>query len=265
MGAVLQRTLPRALAYRLIRWKNILLASALFQLSRHRPQAMRRFLVRQAQRQSGVAPQHLEPRYAPWDQRLCIAPDADLFQALRSGRAAIVTDTIAGFTPAGVRLASGEELPADLVVTATGLNLQMLGGARLSVDGRLVQPGAEFSYKGMMLSGVPNFAMAIGYTNASWTLKAELIARQVCRVLNHLRDARLDVCVPVHEGDRADSRPALDLASGYVQRAAHALPRQGTRKPWRIHQNYLRDLLALKFSRLADGALRFGRRGEIPR
>ncbi|MDB5954640.1 MAG: FAD-containing monooxygenase EthA [Ramlibacter sp.] len=265
LGGALQRALPRALAYRLIRWKNILLSAALFQFSRRRPQAMRRFLVRQAQRQSGVALQHLEPGYAPWDQRLCIAPDADLFQVLRSGRASIVTDTIAAFTPAGVRLASGAEVAADLIVTATGLKLQMLGGARLTVDGAAVQPGAEFSYKGMMLSGVPNFAMAIGYTNASWTLKAELIARQVCRVLNHLRDRRLDVCVPVHEGDSGASRPALDLSSGYIQRAVNELPRQGGRKPWRIHQSYLRDLLALKLSPLADGALRFARRGEIPR
>ena len=265
LGRALQGTLPRKLAYRLIRWKNILLSSALFQFSRRRPEAMARFLVRQAQRQSGVDTRHLQPRYAPWDQRLCIAPDADVFQALRSGQASIVTDTIDVFTPEGVRLASGQELAADLVVTATGLKLQMLGGARLTVDGRAVQPGAEFSYKGMMLSGVPNFAIAIGYTNASWTLKAELIARQVCRVLNHLRDAGQDVCVPVHEGDSGESRPALDLASGYVQRAVHELPRQGTRKPWRIHQNYLRDLVALKFSPLADGALRFGRRGEAPR
>jgi monooxygenase len=262
IGRALQRVLPRKLAYRLIRWKNILLSTALFQFSRRRPEAMGRWLVQQAQRSSGVATKHLQPRYAPWDQRLCIAPDADLFTALRSGRASIVTEQVAGYTPAGLRLAGGEELPADIVVTATGLNLQLFGGARLSVDGQPVDVSRALSYKGMMLAGVPNLAMALGYTNASWTLKAELIARQVCRILNYLRDHRLDVCVPVHEGAAGETRPALDLQSGYIQRAGGALPRQGAHKPWRIYQNYLLDLLSLKFTPLRDGALRFGRQGK---
>jgi cation diffusion facilitator CzcD-associated flavoprotein CzcO len=262
IGRSLQRMLPRTWAYRLIRWKNIVLSTVLFQLSRRRPEAMGRWLVQQAQRASGVDAKHLQPRYAPWDQRLCIAPDADLFAALRAGRASIVTDQVAGYTPRGLRLASGEELPADIVVTATGLQLQLFGGAALTVDGVAVQPAQSLSYKGMMLAGVPNLAMAMGYTNASWTLKAELIARQVCRILNHMRDRRLDVCMPVHEGELGDTRPALDLQAGYIQRAAGVLPRQGTHKPWRIYQNYLRDLLALKFAPLRDGALRFARQGE---
>jgi len=265
LGRGLQRLLPRKLAYRLIRWKNILLATALFQFARRRPEALGRWLVQQAHRRSGVALEHLQPRYAPWDQRLCIAPDADVFAALRSGRASIVTGQVERFTPTGLRLASGEELAADIVVTATGLNLQLFGGARICVDGQPVQPAHALSYKGMMLAGLPNFAMAMGYTNASWTLKAELIARQVCRVLNHLREHRLDVCMPVLEGDPGATRPALDLQSGYIQRAAGALPLQGSRKPWRIHQNYLRDLLSLKFAPLRDGALRFGRQGETVR
>jgi cation diffusion facilitator CzcD-associated flavoprotein CzcO len=224
-----------------------------------------RWLVAQARERSGLAAEHLQPRYAPWDQRLCIAPDADVFQAFRSGQASVVTGEIASFTPAGLRLASGEELPADIVITATGLKLQLFGGARLAVDGRPVQVGEALSYKGMMLAGVPNLALAMGYTNASWTLKAELIARQVGRMLNYMAAHRLDVCVPVHEGDAGPTRPALDLQSGYIQRAAGELPRQGTRKPWRIHQNYLRDLFTLKWSPLRDGALRFGRQGEAVR
>jgi cation diffusion facilitator CzcD-associated flavoprotein CzcO len=262
IGRALQRVLPRRGAYRLIRWKNILLSAVLFRLARRWPRGVGRWLVAQAAERSGVAAEHLQPRYAPWDQRLCIAPDADVFAAFRSGRASVVTGEIASFTPSGLRLASGEELPADVVVTATGLKLQLFGGARLAVDGRPVQVGEALSYKGMMLAGVPNLALAMGYTNASWTLKAELIARQVCRMLNYMVAHRLDVCVPVHEGEVGQTRPALDLQSGYIQRAAGQLPRQGTRKPWRIHQSYLRDLFTLKWAPLRDGALRFGRQGE---
>lgn len=265
VGRALQSLLPRRMAYWLIRWKNITLSTLLFQISRRRPQAMRRWLVRQAQQRSGVDTRHLQPKYDPWDQRLCVDPDAELFRALRAGKASIVTEEIAAFTPVGLRLASGEELPADIVVTATGLRLKMLGGARLMVDGRPVQASDSLSYKGMMLSGVPNLAMSMGYTNASWTLKCELIARQVCRILDHMRATGEEVCVAVYEGDAADTRPALDLSAGYVQRAAAELPRQGTRKPWRIYQNYLLDLLALKVAPLRDGALRFARRGETAR
>jgi cation diffusion facilitator CzcD-associated flavoprotein CzcO len=267
IGAFLQRLLPRTWAYGLIRWKNVLLSMLLFQLSRRRPAAMRDWLVRQAGKQAGgrVDARHFQPRYDPWDQRLCIDPDGQLFRALRSGQADIVTDAIERFTPQGIRLASGTELPADVVITATGLKLQMFGGAQLAVDGQPVRVADALSYKGMMLAGVPNLAMAMGYTNASWTLKAELIARQVCRILNHMRAGRLDVCMPVQDAEAGELRPAIDLSSGYVQRAAGALPRQGSRKPWRIYQNYLLDLLALKFGPLRDGALRFGRRGEALR
>ncbi|HEX2545193.1 MAG TPA: NAD(P)/FAD-dependent oxidoreductase [Ramlibacter sp.] len=267
LGRGLQRMLPRKLAYRLIRWKNILVALGLFQYARRRPQAARKLLVKLARKSAGpaVEARHLEPRYQPWDQRLCFIPDADLFRVLREGKASIVTDTIASFTEAGLKLSSGEELPADIVVTATGLQLQLFGGAGVQVDGRTVRLPESLSYKGMMVSGVPNLALSMGYTNASWTLRAELIARQVCRMLNHMREHQLDVCVPVHEGEPGETRPALDLSSGYIARAADALPRQGSRKPWRIYQNYVLDLLSLKFSPVADGALRFARRGEVPR
>ena len=264
LGAALQRALPRKLAYRLIRWKNIAIASALYQYARHRPASARRLLVRLAARRlPGIdAHKHLQPRYDPWDQRLCIAPDGDLFRALRSGRAAIATDAIERFTPGGIRLASGEELPADVVVSATGLQLQLFGGARLEVDGRPVEIARCVSYKGVMASGIPNMAMAMGYTNASWTLKCELIARYVCRLVNRMAARGEAVCVPLHPDPAAETRPAIDLSAGYVQRTAGVLPRQGGRKPWRIYQNYLRDLLALRFSPLADGALRFARRGQ---
>ncbi len=265
-GAFLQKVLPRRLAYRLIRWKNILAAAAIYQFSRRLPGAARRLMVGIARRSAGpgVEARHLQPRYAPWDQRLCIAPDGDVFRALRSGQATVVTDTIERFTPEGLRLASGAELPADIVVTATGLQLQLFGGARLTVDGRPVEVAHTLSYKGMMMSGVPNLALAMGYTNASWTLRSELTARQVCRILNYMRRHGMDICVPVHEGAVGETGPALDLSAGYVQRAAHALPRQARQRPWHIHQNYLLDLLSHRFAPLADGALRFARRGETP-
>lgn len=267
LGAALQRVLPARAAYTLIRWKNILLALGLYQYARRWPGSAKRLLRRAAQARLGPqfdVAKHLQPRYEPWDQRLCIAPDADLFRAVRAGRASIVTDQIAGFTPRGIRLASGQELEADVIVTATGLRLQMLGGATLTVDGRPVDLADTVAYKGMMASGVPNLAMALGYTNASWTLRCELIARRVCRMLNHMQARGWDICVPVHDQPAAATQPAMDLSSGYVQRAVGVLPRQDTRQPWRVVQNYLRELLSLKFSTLHDGALRFARRGQLP-
>jgi len=263
IGAALRRILPRAISYRLVRWKNILLASAFYQYSRRWPQRARALLIRAAQRLLG--PQfdvaHLSPRYDPWDQRLCIAPDGDMFQALRSGKASIVTDGIERFTPAGIRLASGEELPADIVVTATGLQLKLIGGAQLAIDGRPADLSKALIYRGLMYSGVPNMAVASGYTNASWTLKCELAARYVCRLLNHMQANDLDICVPTPgPGVEASGEMFLNLTSGYVQRAAGTLPQQGTRKPWRMYQNYLRDLLSLRFSSLRDGSLRFTKR-----
>lgn len=261
IGAVLQKFLPRRLAYRLIRWKNILGAMALYQYVRRWPASGRRWLMKMAQRQLDPAfdVRHLTPRYEPWDQRMCFVPDADLFRALRSGRASIVTDQIAEFTPQGIRLASGAELPADIVVTATGLRLQMLGGAALTVDGRPVDLSRHLAYKGVMAGGIPNLALALGYINASWTLKCELSARYVCRLLNHMRARGYDVCLPETPPADGETRPALDLSSGYVQRAAAVLPRQGARKPWRMVQNYVSDLLALRYGALEDGALRFAR------
>lgn len=261
IGAVLQKTLPRRLAYRLIRWKNILGAMALYHAVRRWPAAGRRWLMKMAQRQLDPSfdTRHLAPHYAPWDQRMCFVPDADLFRALRSGRAGIVTDQIAAFTPEGIRLASGAELRADIVVTATGLRLQMLGGATLTVDGRAIDLSRHLAYKGVMASGIPNLALALGYINASWTLKCELSARYVCRLLNHMRAHGYDVCLPDDAPEGGETRPALDLNSGYVQRAAAVLPRQGTRKPWRMAQNYLHDLLALRYGALEDGALRWRR------
>ncbi|MBP1783545.1 cation diffusion facilitator CzcD-associated flavoprotein CzcO [Micromonospora sp. HB375] len=257
-----RRWLPAKAAYTVARWKNVALGVANFQLSRRAPGVVKRFLRRAAK---GRLPagydveRHFSPRYDPWDQRLCVVPDGDLFTVLREGRASVVTDTIDTFTEHGLRLASGEELPADIVVTATGLNLLALGGMTLAVDGADVDLASTVAYKGMMLSGVPNFAMTIGYTNASWTLKADLVATYVCRLLRHLDETAQQIVTPLAP-DTDDLAPIIDLQSGYVLRAVDQLPKQGPRAPWRLHQNYPRDVRLMRRGPLTDG-VRFARAG----
>jgi monooxygenase len=266
IAAALRRWLPRRVAHGLTRWKNIVVTAWVYRTSRRQPERLRGFLMKSAQRLLGPqfdVSKHFNPRYDPWDQRLCITPDGDFFAAIRSGRAGVVTDSIERFTERGILLASGEELPADIVVSATGLRIQVAGGARLVVDGRELRLADTVTYKGLMYSGVPNLISIFGYTNASWTLKCELIARFLCRVLDRMAARGSDICVPVNDDAAMPTTPTLDaLTSGYVQRAAAILPRQGDRAPWRMHQNYFEDLRALRFSSLADPALRFGRRGE---
>ncbi|MBC7605329.1 MAG: NAD(P)/FAD-dependent oxidoreductase [Ramlibacter sp.] len=265
LGALLRKCLPQRAAHRIVRWKNIVLATLLFQFSRRRPEAMKRLIRKGALRLLGPSfdvDRHLSPRYNPWDQRLCIAPDADFFRSIRAGKAAIVTDEIECFTAQGLRLASGEELLADVIVSATGLRLKMMGGAALTIDGAQVDGSQSVVYRGTMYSGVPNLAVASGYTNASWTLKCELSARYVCRLLNEMQAKGLDTCVAVRDESVAASEPVIDLSSGYIQRAAATLPRQGDRTPWRMYQNYFLDLLTLRFSRLRDGVLKLSRVGR---
>jgi monooxygenase len=209
---------------------------------------------------------HFSPAYAPWDQRLCIAPSGDLFRAVRTGRASVVTDRITTLTEHGVALASGAELPADVVVTATGLTLELLGGATLRVDGREVDLARTVTYKGALLSGVPNLALTFGYTNASWTLKADLVATYVCRLLRHMRRRGRAVVVPAAPPGGPDGLPPMvDLRSGYVARGAGLLPRRGTSGPWRLANSYPRDLLALRYGRIDDGRLRFSPAPTAPR
>ncbi|WP_414439951.1 flavin-containing monooxygenase [Burkholderia sp. 22PA0106] len=263
----LRRWLPAGLAHRLVRAKNVMLAMYVYRVARKRPDAAKRFILRAAQRQLNPGfdiGKHLTPRYNPWDQRLCLVPNGDLFKALRGGSASIVTDEIDRFTPGGLQLKSGETLDADVIVTATGLKVRMLGGATVSVDGRPVEFGEAVSYKGMMASGVPNLATSFGYTNASWTLKAELIAQYVCRLLNHMREKGYDSCTPTLDAATMSLGPAVDLSSGYIQRAAALLPRQGARNPWKSHQNYARDLALLRFGSLTDSAMHFARRPAEP-
>ena len=199
---------------------------------------------------------HFKPRYDPWDQRLCFVPDGDLFRALRKGQASIVTDTIETFTPTGIRLASGQELEADVIVTATGLQLLAFGGLDLAVDGEPVDFSKTMAYKALMLSGVPNFVYTIGYTNASWTLKADLVSTYVVRLLKHMDRIGARSAVPVREPDVAEI-PFMDFQSGYVLRSLDGLPKQGDRSPWRLRQNYLTDLRTIKRGDIDDGVLAF--------
>lgn len=257
-----RRHLPERAAYSLIRWKNVLTAMALFKLSRRAPRAMRNLLRKGAQSRLPAGydvDRHFKPDYDPWDQRMCFVPDGDMFDAIRSGRASMVTDRIDSFTEDGILLASGEELPADVIVTATGLNLLALGGIEVAVDGREVNLAETVGYKGTMLSGIPNMAMALGYTNSSWTLKADLVSQYVCRLLNHMRERGYDRCMPLAPGPGVETEPFLDLKSGYVMRSLHELPRQGAVAPWRLSQNYPLDVRLLRWGSLEDGGIAFSR------
>lgn len=257
LAAWLQHRLPPMAAYRLVRFKNIALGMLFFSFARRWPDRARRWLLGLVRVQLGPGQdltRDFTPRYRPWDQRLCVVPDGDLFKAIRAGRAAVVTDQIERFTAHGIRLASGRELRADVVVTATGLQLNLLGDVRFRVDGRACDFSRKLAYKGMMFSGVPNLIYTFGYTNASWTLKADLTAGYLCRLLVHLERHGLAAATPHHDAG-VRSLPFVDFSSGYVQRALAMLPSQGDRRPWRLYQNYLLDLLTLRFGRLDDGTL----------
>jgi len=258
---VLHRFLPLSAAHRLARWKNILTSIGIYEFCRRRPKVARRLLRQGAAKSlphNYEIDKHFNPRYEPWDQRLCVAPDSDLFRSISEGRASVVTDEIDAFTEHGVRLQSGQQLEADIIVSATGLQMLALGAVRVSVDGVPVEPGRTLVYKGTMLSNVPNFAFSMGYTNASWTLRADLASTFVCRLLNHMERRGYRTCMPVCDLASMQTRPLLDLTSGYVARAAANLPKQAGRKPWLIRQNYILDMLTMKLSRMEDGILHFG-------
>jgi monooxygenase len=255
----LRRLLGDRRAYPVTRWKNVAISTLVYQLSQRFPRMMRGVFRRGALR--ALPPgydvdTHFNPRYGPWDQRLCLVPDGDLFKALSSGRASMVTDRIERFTPAGIRLESGTELEADIVVLATGLKLLALGGIALEVDGEPVVLPERLAYKGMMLGGVPNMAFTIGYTNASWTLKADLVAEFVCRLLERMDREGLRECVPVDDGT-VERRPLLDFSAGYVQRSIHEFPKGGAQAPWRLGMSYPQDVITLRHRSLDDGAMRF--------
>ncbi|HLI45028.1 MAG TPA: NAD(P)/FAD-dependent oxidoreductase [Acidimicrobiales bacterium] len=266
-AALLRRHLPARAVYPLVRWKNILAAIVLYQICQRAPRFMRRVLrkgVAKSLPSSYDVDTHFNPRYDPWDQRMCFVPDSDLFEAIRAEAVSVVTDEIEAFTEHGLRLASGGELEAEVVVTATGLNFQLLGGIELDVDGHAVDLSATFSYKGIMFTGLPNLASTFGYTNASWTLKADLGARYVCRLLKFMEEQGYDLAIPRAPDPGMGTEPFIGLTSGYVRRSLDRLPKQATRTPWRLHQNYLLDLRLLRGRQVDDGTIELSRAVAAP-
>lgn len=265
----LRASLPQGAAYAAVRWKNVALSIGSYWVARKYPKFMKQLIIKHAKRalngrayRDGDADAfetetHFSPRYNPWDERMCLAPDADFFKAVRSGKASVVTDSIDTFTSTGVQLKSGKQLNADIIVTATGLKLQLLSGVQLEVDGAPVKPSQTMVYKGMMFSDVPNFVSAFGYTNASWTLKVDLTADYTCRLLQYMDKHGFHQVTPRQNDPTVKAEPVLDFTSGYVQRALSELPSQGSKKPWRVHQNYARDLITIRYGKIDDGVMEF--------
>jgi len=249
-------------AHPIIRWKNIRLMALVYSFLRRFPRLSSRLLIRQAYKRLGSdydVEKHFTPRYNPWDQRLCLVPDGDLFDAVASGRADVVTDQIDTFTERGLALRSGTDLDADLIVTATGLSLQWLGGVGLDVDGLPFEPADAMIYKGCMLGGLPNCAFVFGYINSSWTLRAELVCEYICELLRFMDENGYGQCCPEPD-PTVEALPALDLMAGYVTRAEGLIPSQGSHDPWRLNKSVALDKALLKGQPIDDGTLRFTER-----
>ena len=259
LANVLRRFLPDRAVYSSTRWKNVLSGTFFYNLARKRPKVFKWMVARGVRRQLGkkYESKHFTPPYDPWDQRLCLVPDADLFRAINEGRVSVVTDQIEAFTEDGLLLKSGEHLDADIIVTATGLVLKLLGGMQMVVDAASVELRQRLVYKGMMFNDIPNLAFAVGYTNASWTLKCDLTAEYFCRLLNHMDQHGYDVCTPRVKDLHIEDEPLIDFNSGYVLRGVDSLPRQGSKTPWRLHQNYVKDLRMMRYGRVEDGTMEF--------
>lgn len=261
----LRARLPAKAAYGITRWKNVLLGMYFYRLCKYRPERVKQLILGGVKLALGPdydIGKHFTPRYNPWDQRLCLVPNGDLFASIKSGKAAVVTDHIDTFTAKGIRLKSGDEIDADVVVTATGLDLQVLGGLEVSIDGQRVDFSRTMNYKGLMYSGVPNLASAFGYTNASWTLKCDLTCAFVARLLNYMDAKGYSHCTPQRNDPAITEQPWVDFSSGYFQRAMDKLPKQGSARPWRLYQNYALDIVTLKFGAIEDGTLVFTPRGK---
>lgn len=253
-------------AYRITRWKNVLLGMLFYRMARKNPEKTKERIIGMVREHLGPdydVDTHFTPRYNPWDQRLCLVPDNDLFDAIKAGSASVVTDQIETFTPTGLKLKSGATLDADIIVAATGLNLQVLNGVAFTVDGVAVDPSRTLNYKGMMYSDVPNMASSFGYTNASWTLKCDLTCEYVTRLLNHMDRTGTRQCTPRNTDPDIGEEPWLDFSSGYVQRSIDKFPKQGTRTPWKLHQNYARDLMALRYGKVDDGVMEFSNPARV--
>jgi cation diffusion facilitator CzcD-associated flavoprotein CzcO len=265
MAIWMYRHLPKGIAAKVTKWKNLLYSITMFYLARTKPETIKGLILKGIRRQLHPdydVKRHFTPRYNPWDQRICLVPDGDLFAAIRSGRVEMVTDAIAEVVESGIRLSSGRALPADIIVAATGLVVKLMGGAEILVDGVPAKFNEKLVYKGAMFSGVPNLALAFGYTNNSWTLRCDLTARFVCRLLKYMDRKGFSICVPKLPEPSVNPEPLLDFSSGYVRRADGVLPRQGQKAPWRVPQNYVKDLVALTFGSVSDGTMNFLRTSE---
>lgn len=255
----LRRFLPEMMVYRMGRTRNVGLQMAVYNLAKSRPKVVRRLLLSQVRQQVGqnVDMKHFTPTYNPWDERLCAVPNGDLFKVLRKGKASIVTDHIDTFTSKGIKLKSGETLEADIIITATGLDLQMMGGMQLSVDGAPFDMAQTMNYKGVMFRDLPNLAMMFGYTNASWTLKSDLSSEYICRLLKHMDKKGLRQCTPRNTDPSVAPEAFVAMRSGYIQRAQGKLPQQGNKAPWKVYMNYALDLAMLRYRPVEDGAIEF--------
>jgi cation diffusion facilitator CzcD-associated flavoprotein CzcO len=260
LAAKIERFLPEKMAYMVTRWKNVIAQMILYRMSKRWPDYIRGKLIHWTKLQLGKdfdVDEHFSPQYKPWDQRLCLVPNGDLFKSLRKGSSSIVTDHIDQFYDKGIRLKSGKSLEADVVVTATGLELLALGGIKIEVDGKFVDISETTQYKGMMLSDVPNLFFATGYTNASWTLKCDLTSEYVCRLINHLDKTNKNICVPRTKNSTLKQVMSIGLESGYVQRSIDKFPKEGIISPWKLHQNYFLDLIGLRFKSVKDDFMEF--------
>lgn len=258
----LARYLPAKLAYLITRWKNVSMQALIYQYSRRRPEKMKAALLSLTRKElvgKVDVDTHFNPSYNPWDQRLCLVPDSDLFRSLRKGTSSVVTGHIKNFTKTGIKLQSGDLLKADIVVSATGLELLPMGGMAIEVDGKSMSLPDALGFRGMMLSDIPNFVLAAGYTNASWTLKCDLTSEYVCRMLNHMDKKGFQYCVARNLDPNMERVAFLDLASGYVDRSIDSFPKQGTRSPWKLYQNYLLDIISLRFGSMGDKEMEYGR------
>ncbi len=262
MANNLRKYLPLKLSYLIIRWRNILRQQYYFRLCRKYPQVVKRAIIREVKKALGSdydVEKHFTPDYNPWEQRMCLVPDGDLFEQIRKGNASVVTDQIEKFTEKGILLKSGKEIITDIIITATGLNLEMLSNINLTVDNKPIDISQTITYKGMMYSGIPNFASTFGYTNASWTLGADLTSEYVCRVINHMKKKNYDVACPENDSKVETDPDYLNLTSGYIKRAQHIFPQQGKESPWRNNQNFLRDVFQIRYGRIDDGEITFSK------
>lgn len=256
----IRKFLPSMLAYQTIRWRNVLMGMYFFNMARKKPKKIGDFMIKMVKEklpEGYDVETHFTPHYNPWDQRICAVTDDDLFKTISDGSVSVVTDHIETFTPKGIRLKSGTELEADIIITATGLNLEVFNGLNISVDGKHVDASKIMAYKGMMYTDVPNMASSFGYTNASWTLKCDLTCEYVCRLLNHMEKTGTQTCTPKLSDPSVTEEPWLDFSSGYVQRSIDKFPKQGSQKPWKLNQNYFLDLISLRYSTVNDGTMEF--------